>query len=76
MSAPAIKRLAAVLICDRQKFEELCIVVEHFFEMRHEPALVDRIARKAAAEMIVNSAFANMVQGDVDGREVTRLAGA
>ena len=71
-----MKCVAAALIRDRQELEQLRIVVEHFFEMRHQPALVDRIAGEAAAEMIVNAALADVVQRDVDGREVTRFAGA
>ena len=61
---------------DGQQFEKLRIVVEHFLKVRNEPALVDRIAGKAAAEMIVNAALANMMQRNVDGAEITRLAGA
>ena len=47
---------------DREQLEELRVVVEHFLEMRHQPALVDRVAREAAAEMIVNAAFADVVE--------------
>ena len=36
------------------------VVVEHLLEMRHEPALIDRIAREAAANMVVDAALANM----------------
>ena len=36
--------------------------------MRHEPALVDGVAREAAAEMIVDAAL-----GDMGEREVDRL---
>ena len=61
---------------DRQQFQELGVVVEHLLEMRHEPALVDRIARETAAEMIVNPALADMVQSDIDGGEITGFAGA
>ena len=74
--ALAVERLAGAQISDRQQFEELRIVVEHFLEMRHEPALVDRIAGKAAAEMIVDAAFADVVERDLDGGEIARLAGA
>ena len=41
---------------DRIEFQQLRIVVEHLLEMRHEPALVDGIAGKAAADLIVDAA--------------------
>src|ERR1700749_955730 len=44
--------------------------------MRHQPALVDRIARKAAAKVIVDAAFADVVKRKVDGAEIACLAGA
>ena len=44
--------------------------------MRREPALVDRVAGKAAAEMIKNAAFADVVERDLDGGKITLLAGA
>src|SRR5579862_9606231 len=72
----AIERLAATPICDGEQLEQLRIVVEHLFEMRHQPSLIDRIARKTAAEMVVDAALANMIEGDVDGGEVALLAGA
>ena len=76
VSAPAIKRIAVALIGDRQEFEELRIVVEHFFEMRREPTLVHRVARKTAAEMVVDAALADMIEGDLDGGKIARFAGA
>ncbi len=38
------------------------VVVEHFFEMRHQPALVDRVAMKSAAEMIVDAAGGHLLE--------------
>src|SRR5580704_4561450 len=70
VSALAIERLAVALIGDRQEFEKLRIVVEHLFEMRREPTLVHRVARKAAAEMIVDAALADMIEGDLNGGEI------
>src|SRR5207247_2690435 len=61
---------------ERDQFQELGVIVEHLLEMRREPALVDRIAREAAAEMIVDAALADALEREVDGREVARLAGA
>ena len=45
------------------------IVVEHLLEMRHEPALIDGVAREAAAEMIVDAALAMWVRVSVDRLE-------
>ena len=71
-----VKRLAGAPVCDGQEFEELGVVVEHFLEMRREPALVDRVAGKAAAEMIEYAALADVVERDLDGGKITRFAGA
>src|SRR6202034_1176801 len=49
---------------------------KHLLEMRHEPALVDRVPRKAAAEVIVDAALADMGERDIDGGKVAGLAGA
>src|SRR4030095_2380969 len=35
--------LAATLEGKPEQFQQLRVVVEHFFEMRHQPALVDRV---------------------------------
>src|ERR1700720_2871293 len=45
----AEQRAAKFMMAKRQEFEDLGIVVEHFFKMRYEPAFVGRIARIAAA---------------------------
>ena len=42
------------------------IVVEHLLEMRHQPALIHGIAGKAAAEMVVDAALADMQQRLLD----------
>src|ERR1700733_7184488 len=44
--------------------------------MRHQPALVHGVARKAAAEMVVDATLADMVERDLHGGEVARLAAA
>src|SRR5690606_38015514 len=48
------------------------VVVKHLLEMRHEPAFIHRIAGEAAAQMIVDSALAHMIEGTGDG---PRIAG-
>ena len=42
--------------------DEQRVVVEHLLEVRHQPALVDRVAREAAAEVIVDAALADVVE--------------
>ena len=37
--------------------------------MRHQPALVDAVAREAAAEMIVDAALGDLGEGEVDRLE-------
>ena len=36
--------------------QQLGVVVAHFFEMRNDPALVDRVAVKPARQLVVNAA--------------------
>ena len=43
------------------KLRELRVVVEHLLEMRHEPFGVHRVARKAAAELVVDAAGGHAV---------------
>ena len=43
------------------------VVVEHLLEVRHQPALVDRVAGEAAAEVIVDAALADVGQRVLDG---------
>ncbi len=43
--------------------------------MRHQPALVGRIAREAAAEVVVDAALADALQRVLDQPEVTLVAG-
>ena len=41
---------------------QLRLIVKHLFEMRHVPETVDRVAMKAAAELIVHSARRHFAQ--------------
>ena len=48
--------------------QQLGIVVRHLLEVRHDPALVHRVAMKASRELIVNSALRHLRQrGGDDG---------
>ena len=37
--------------------QQLAVVVQHLFEVRNHPVLIDGVAREAAAELIVDAAF-------------------
>ena len=76
LRALAIERLVEARVGDGKQFEKLRVVVEHFLEMRDEPTFIDRVAREAAAEMIVNAALADVMKRNIDGAEIARLAGA
>src|SRR5918994_117352 len=43
-----------------QDSNQLCVVIEHLLEMRHEPSLIDRITMKPTAEVIINSASSHL----------------
>ena len=62
----AEKRAAKFVVAKPQKLEDLGIVIEHFFKMRHEPSFVGRIARITAAEVIVDAAFGHFGQRQFD----------
>ena len=64
--AQAIQFATLVLPDLGQQFDQLGVVVEHFFKMRHEPSIVGRIAREAAAQMVVDAALRNMVECQKD----------
>ncbi len=74
--ALAEQRHAGHRVRHREQFQELRVVVEHLLEVRHEPALVDRVARKAAAEVIVDPALADALERQQHAREKRRRRGA
>ena len=47
---------------ERQKLENLRVVVKHFFKVRDMPLGVGRIAGKAAAQVIIDAARAQRVE--------------
>ena len=55
----------------RQIPQQLTVVVEHLLEVRNHPELIDGVARKPAAELIVNAAFAH--SGERQSRHVERM---
>ena len=78
--ARAKQQLAGAHMRERQQLDELRVVVEHLLEMRHQPFLVDRIAREAAAEVIVDAAVRHALERELDhlieARVVAPHAGA
>ena len=59
-----------------EQTQQLSIVIQHLLEMRHQPTGIDAVAGKAAAEMVVDAALAEMGQGGDDGLAVGLVAGA
>ena len=56
--------------------EQLGVVVEHLLEVRHHPAGVHRVAREAAAELVVEPAAGHRLAGRVEHRPRPRRTGA
>src|SRR5678815_1324526 len=50
----SVAGLAAHQVSVQVELGELSVVVKHLLEVRHEPLCIDRIAGKAAAELIMN----------------------
>jgi hypothetical protein len=55
------------------ELQERPVVVEHLLEMRDRPALVDRIAAEAAAQLVAHAPARHLAQGEQ--RHVARLRG-
>src|SRR5690606_22878551 len=70
------ERVPAAGVSEREQFEELRVVVEHLLEMRHEPALVDGVAREAAAEVVIDAALGHARERELHGVEIALIAGA
>ena len=51
----AKQRLARDLKAVQKIFQQLRIIVRHFLEMRHAPALIHRIAMKPAGQLVVDA---------------------
>ena len=76
LGAAAEQRILGVEPDLAEQLENLRIVVEHFLEVRREPALVRRVARIAAAEVIVDAALAHALHREQDGGAHELRAGA
>ena len=65
-------RQRSVLVADRGvgvDADEQRLVVEHLLEVRHEPALVDRVAGEATADVVVDAAGRHRVERRRHGGE-------
>ena len=62
-----IQCVRSICVGAGEKLQQLRVVVEHFFEMRHQPDIVGGIPRKTAAEMIVNATLRHAFQQHVGG---------
>ena len=60
LDSPLEQPIAGFLPDLGQEVEQQRIVVQHFFEVRHEPARVRRVAGEAASEVIVDAALAHV----------------
>jgi len=69
------KRAGGDLIPVEIIFQQFGIVVRHFLEVRHAPALVNRVAVKAAGELIVNTAEGHVFESAFGDVEQARIAG-
>ena len=57
-----VLRVAGDLVRLQIRNRELRLVVQHLFEVRHEPVFVHRVAVKSAAELIVHPALGHRAQ--------------
>ena len=62
------KFLPGRLISVHIVFQQLRIVVTHLLEMRHDPALVHRIAMEAARQLVINTAPRHLLQSVNENR--------
>ncbi len=79
---PLAQRVAGLPPPARVDAEQLGVVVEHLLEVRHHPAVVDRVAREPAGELVVQAAAGHRAQRagrpspTRSGRRSARRAGA
>ena len=65
LDARLVELVAALAVGLAQQVDEQRVVVEHLLEVRRQPTLVHRVAREAAAQVIVDAALANVGERDV-----------
>ncbi len=74
--AAAEQFVTGALPRQREQLEQQRIVVEHLLEVRGQPAVVDRIAREAAAEMVVDAAFTHARERQLHSAEIAPVVQA
>ena len=67
VDAARVELVAALAVDLAHQVDEQRVVVEHLLEVRHQPVRVDRVAREAAAEMIVDAALADVDERGLHG---------
>ena len=56
------------------QWQELGIVIQHLFKVRHQPAIIDRIAMKSTSEMIVDTPASHLARGQLGHVEEVFIA--
>ena len=67
VDAARVELVAGLAVGLAHEIDQQRVVVEHLLEVRGEPALVDRVAREAAAQVVVDAALADVGERGVDG---------
>ena len=67
VDAARVELVAGLAVGLAHEVDQQRVVVEHLLEVRDEPALVDRVAREAAAQVVVDAALADAGERGVDG---------
>src|SRR5215813_1901685 len=70
------QRFARMPIGEGEQFQDLGIVIEHFFKMRNQPFLIDRVSREASSQMVIDAALAHVLKGKLYKVKQSRLASA
>ena len=70
-----IGRIAAVQPDHREHVDQQRIVVQHLLEVRDKPDLIDRVAREATTQVIIDAALAHVGERQVDGLLELRKSG-
>jgi hypothetical protein len=60
---PAVAFVAGRPAGFEEVHRDLGLIIQHFFEMRHEPASIDRVAVEASADMVMHAAARHGAQG-------------
>ena len=70
------KRFLRHLVGVQVQRHQLGVVVEHLFEMRHQPFVVDRVAGETAPKLVVDASTRHLFERKRDDIEDLPAAGA